>query len=505
MDKELKILILEDSPADAELAERNLEINLKSMNTKVVDSEEGFIEALNNYNPDLIISDYKLPAFDGLSALHITKEISPTTPFVLFTGSQNEDIAVECMKAGADDYVIKEQIKRLAPAALGAIEKKKNEQERMITQQALLESKEKYQNLFENALIGVGISDSSGRILESNKLMREITGYTLEDFSTLVLGNTYVNPQDRIRFLEIMKRDGEVENFEVQLTNKEGIPYWAILSSKSIIFEGADAFLTTVLDITARKQTEEMLKESETKYRNLFSQIVDPVFIYDKETSFFLNCNQSAVDRYGYTLEDLTNMKSQQLHPPDEKEKVIENIMNTEDNSPNRYTHVTKDGQILQVEINSGPIIYEGREAWISIVRDITAREKAETNLLKNQYYLTKAQEIGKMGTWELDIQEDILRWTEENYRIFGVPPGSDMNLERFLDIVHPEDRKFVADEFNASLNHAPYDIEHRIIVNDQVKWVREKADIEFDEDGSPRLAIGFAQDITKQKQSEPP
>ena len=113
---------------------------------KVVDTEDEYTEALEKFNPDLIIADYKLPTFDGLSALKIKQKISPFTPFVVLTGSQNEDIAVDCLKAGADDYVIKEHIKRLCPAVLNAIEKNKIELEN----RQLKESEAHYRYLFDS-------------------------------------------------------------------------------------------------------------------------------------------------------------------------------------------------------------------------------------------------------------------------------------------------------------------------------------------------------------------
>ncbi len=134
---------------------------------------------------------------------------------------------------------------------------------------------------------------------------------------------------------------------------------------------------------------------------------------------------------------------------------------------------------------------------------DITKRKQAENRLLKNQYYLTKAQEIGKIGTWELDIQKNILKWTDENYKIFGVPLGTKLNLEVFLGCIHPDDRDYVAKKWRAALNGEPYDIMHRLIADDKVKWVREKADLELDEKGEPVFAIGFTQDLTDFKQVE--
>lgn len=139
----------------------------------------------------------------------------------------------------------------------------------------------------------------------------------------------------------------------------------------------------------------------------------------------------------------------------------------------------------------------------IELEEEINDRKQVESKLLKNQYYLTKAQEMGIIGTWELDIQKNILKWTDENYKIFGVPLGTEMNFELFMNCIHPDDKEYVNKKWNAGLNKEPYDIEHRIIINDEVKWVREKADIEFDVEGNPVMAIGFAQDISERKQAD--
>ncbi len=93
-----------------------------------------------------------------------------------------------------------------------------------------------------------------------------------------------------------------------------------------------------------------------------------------------------------------------------------------------------------------------------------------------------------------------MLEWTEESYKIFGVKQGTPMNLERFLNTVHPDDKDYVAEKWTAGLNGEEYDIEHRLLINGKVKWVREKADVTFDENGSAIKAVGITQDITEKK-----
>ena len=144
MSEIIKILIAEDVPTDADLCEREVRKVLGSCRFQVVDNRQAYLAALGEFQPDLILSDYSMPGFDGLSALRLAQEYSPDTPFIIVTGSVSEDVAAESMKAGAWDYIIKEHIKRLGPAVVNALEKKqtlitkrKAEDEREAAYQAL--------------------------------------------------------------------------------------------------------------------------------------------------------------------------------------------------------------------------------------------------------------------------------------------------------------------------------------------------------------------------------
>lgn len=126
-------------------------------------------------------------------------------------------------------------------------------------EQTLLASEEKYRMLFENSIVGIGISTPAGEVLAVNKAMSLITGYSQEEFSRINVSDTYVNPDDRKMFLEIMQREGRVENLKIQLKNKNEDLYWACLSSKPILYDGRYAFLTSTLDITKNEEANEQL------------------------------------------------------------------------------------------------------------------------------------------------------------------------------------------------------------------------------------------------------
>ena len=129
--------------------------------------------------------------------------------------------------------------------------------------------------------------------------------------------------------------------------------------------------------------------------------------------------------------------------------------------------------------------------------------KQAVQALLESEQDLNRAQAVAHTGSWRLDVQRNQLLWSDETYRIFGIPKGMPMTYETFLSSVHPEDRKYVDRKWMAALHDEPYDIEHRIIVDDEVKWVREMAELEFDSKGELKGGFGTVQDITKRKQVE--
>jgi len=134
---------------------------------------------------------------------------------------------------------------------------------------------------------------------------------------------------------------------------------------------------------------------------------------------------------------------------------------------------------------------------------DFTARKRAEEALRQSRQDLDRAQEVGQIGSWRLDVIRNVLTWSDENHRIFGVPKGTPLTYETFLGIVHPDDRRYVDTQWQAGLRGEPYDIEHRIVVGEQVKWVREKAYLEFGDAGELLGGFGITQDITQRKQAE--
>jgi PAS domain S-box-containing protein len=159
-------------------------------------------------------------------------------------------------------------------------------------------------------------------------------------------------------------------------------------------------------DITDRKLAEISIKESEAKYRALFENTADPIFIFDKETHYFLDCNQTTLDRYGYTKEEIRRMKPHDFHPKEDYDKVEKNVKN--DIAELYYNHETKAGKVIQVEISTSAVTYGDCNARLSVVRDISDRIKAEEALLENEQKFRAVVESTKNGICMVDPKENL-------------------------------------------------------------------------------------------------
>ncbi|HWJ19575.1 MAG TPA: PAS domain S-box protein, partial [Geobacterales bacterium] len=134
---------------------------------------------------------------------------------------------------------------------------------------------------------------------------------------------------------------------------------------------------------------------------------------------------------------------------------------------------------------------------------DVTARVEIERALRESREDLDHAQAVARMGSWRLDINRNKLTWSAETFRIFGISPETPLTYESFLAAVHPDDREQVDRSWKGALEGARYDIEHRIVVGTKLKWVRERAELEFDAAGKLLGGFGTVQDITDKKQIE--
>lgn len=261
-----RILIVEDLPTDADLAMREVRRVLPGSEFLLVETRETFLAALESFAPDLILADYRLPQFDGLSALKLALENLPETPFIIITGSSNEDTAVDCMRAGAWDYVIKEHIKRLGPAVLNGLEQRRLRHERKRVEAALQESEARLRFALQVSHTGAWelnlVDNSTNRTLIHDRIF----GYeTLLPRWTHEMFLEHVLPEDRPevsrRFREATASQEDLA-FECRIRRADGETRWIwAAGGHERSSEGKPVRITGILqDITERKQAEERVE-----------------------------------------------------------------------------------------------------------------------------------------------------------------------------------------------------------------------------------------------------
>ena len=180
--------------------------------------------------------------------------------------------------------------------------------------------------------------------------------------------------------------------------------------------------------------------------------------------------------------------------------------------APNHWVQLVNDslssGSRIETEENIGEetfaFILTPVAEYVNVYgRGITKRKRAEDSLRESQKDLNRAQAVANTGSWRLDLRRNELLWSDETYRMFGIQAGTPLTYEVFLSKVHPEDREYVDKKWQAALRGERYDIEHRILVNGEVKWVREKAELDFNEERVLLSGFGTVQDITERKEME--
>ncbi|MBI5100257.1 MAG: PAS domain S-box protein [Nitrospirae bacterium] len=258
MNRKLRILNLEDSGTDTELIHAVLEEEGIESDIIRVETEGDFLAALDKAGFDLLLVDYKLPSFDGMSALAIAQRICPEIPFIFVSGSIGEDMAIEAMKYGATDYVLKTKLDRLAPAVRRALNESAERSERKRAEDLLRESEEKYRNLVERAHDGI-IIVQDGIIAFANAKMAELDGSKPEQ----LVGSPYtdhVHPSELPRLADIYRRRmaGEMlpGAYETVLLRRDGASVPAELNAGIIVYRGRPADLVIVRDITERRKLE---------------------------------------------------------------------------------------------------------------------------------------------------------------------------------------------------------------------------------------------------------
>lgn len=290
----LRLLILEDNPFDAELAIHEIRRAGFDPVWRCVETEADFLAALTP-DLDLVLSDYNLPQFDGLRAFDLMIEQGFDIPFILVSGAIGEERAVEAMKKGVIDYLLKDRLARLGPAITNALRQKQERQERRDAQAAVFDSEMRYRRLFEASQDGILILDAETlAIADVNPFLADLLGFSPED---LVDRNVWeveifednVGSQAHLAQVQQTQRAG---NQELTLRKRNGERVEAEVACQIYRLRQQDMIQCNIHDITRRKRAEDRLRESEAFAQNVISSLNANIAVLDAQGTI-LAVNQS--------------------------------------------------------------------------------------------------------------------------------------------------------------------------------------------------------------------
>lgn len=393
--------------------------------------------------------------------------------------------------------------------------------EQKVMDAALRNSEADYRSLFELSVVGSAKADPlTGRLLRVNQKLCEITGYSADELLTLSFID-FTHPDDRERnwqgYRAVMTGETGLFVVDKRYVRKDGSLIWVNVQLTAVRDEHdlVTHSIAVIQDITLQRQAAAVLRD-QLKMQNLLSKIVATVpgvicsFQMRPDGTVCMPYASAALrEIYGLAPEAVRDDATRLLAVihADDIARVNEAIAASADamtpwRSEFRIHHTDKgivwiDGHSMPQREADGSIL------WHGYLMDITARKRFDDALRESERNLRLAQAVAQTGSWHLDFRRGELRWSDETYRIFGIPNGTPPSYALFLSAVHPDDQASVNQAWRVALRGAPYEIEHRIVVAGETKWINERAELEFDPQGNLIGGFGSAQDITQRKRSE--
>lgn len=393
----IRVLMVEDNPLDAELIQRELRrANLEYISTRV-DSELGLRAAIQSFSPDIILGDYNLPGFDGVAALRIARTLCPDTPFIFVSGSIGEERAIQALREGASDYILKDRPSRLASAVTRALEEQRERELRKSAQSALQRSEERFQLAAKATQEVIWDWDViTGRISFNEALAKVWDWVLFEDTVPVEWWKQQIHPEDRPRVLASL--DAAMENDDrwvAEYRFQRGTGLYGHVLDRALIVRDADGkavrLICAMVDVTDRVAAEIMIEGLSRQNEMIVKFAGEGIIAVDADVVPLL-VNPAAATLLEATVQELqasTDLHALHHHTradgtpypvtdcPTHKTLVDGVVRSGED------VYWRRSGQSFPVEYSVSPMRDEGERIVGAVVvfQDITKRKRLEKQL----------------------------------------------------------------------------------------------------------------------------
>jgi PAS domain S-box-containing protein len=415
-DQSLRVLMVEDSEDNVLLI--ICELNKSGYNPlyERVETAAAMRKALKEKQWDIILCDYKMPKFNAPSAIAVLKEANIDIPLIILSGAIGEENAIECMRLGAHDYLMKSNLSRLCPAITRELKeatvrnsKKQVESQREAALEALRKSEEKHRTILENIKDGYYEVDIKGNFTFFNNSMCRILGYSEEEM--MGMNNRQIADKENAKKVfqacnKVYNTGESTKEFDWQIIRKDGTKRY-IEQSVSLKKDSSGkrtGFRGIIRDITERKKVEESLKKSEEQYRLLADNMTEHIWLMDLNTIKTIYVSPSVEKMYGYTSDEIIKLSLKKFLTVESLQKMLDSFSTEMPKAlanPLPYVHkysleleaCHKDGHLLWIE-NTLSIIRDenGKPAFmLGETRDITERKRAEEKLQQSLENLRKS------------------------------------------------------------------------------------------------------------------
>ncbi|MEO6454504.1 MAG: PAS domain S-box protein [Ginsengibacter sp.] len=451
MNKRLKILHLEDVRSDAELIGRVLKKGNIDCERLVVDTKDNFIKALKDFSPDIILSDHSLPSFNSHEALIIFQEARIKIPFILITAAISEEFAVDVIKRGADDYLLKDRLERLPTAIHNSLEKFRMEREREIFLNELIKKEKYYCALVENGADAIVVLDKEVTPTYASASIQRVLGYSEKEAMQLNM-HEILHPDDRNgaahKTAECLQHPGIPIGSLSRIKHKDGRWVWLEATIINMFHDPViNGIVANFRDVTDRIQAQTEIKKSEEKYRAFFENSMDGILLTVTDGKI-LAANPAACEMFRMTEEEIC--KAGRFGLADNSDSRVMSLIHehqTTGSAKGELTYMRKDGSKFPGEISS--VVFKdsyGQECTSMIIRDISERKKTEEKILTTSNELHGA--LNGLNSI-MDSSLDIICTIDEVGRFVSVSAASERILgytpyelkgRKFIDLVFIED-----------------------------------------------------------------